>query len=238
MGRRAVLAAALVVPALVLSGMAVVGRVRATAVERWPTGELVAYLRAAGVSPVRGCERVELVREVQRRVARGWTVGWASVVRDELIGVRPVKVVGYIVLLLGYVLLPGVMIGLVHSISRSERARDPAWPPGQVPEWEDEYVYDPLGSQSIFFLSNWLGSGALAASLNEKTTVGEFGKGPFQDADEKANCIICLDDFEVGQRVRKLSCGHLFHRKCCDGWLIWMRKNTCPLCNRPVLPET
>ena len=37
---------------------------------------------------------------------------------------------------------------------------------------------------------------------------------------EEANCSICLDDFEEGQRQRVLPCGHVFHAPCVDEWLI------------------
>ncbi|EQC41487.1 hypothetical protein SDRG_01454 [Saprolegnia diclina VS20] len=49
-------------------------------------------------------------------------------------------------------------------------------------------------------------------------------------------CPICLVDFAVGERLRQLSCGHLFHPQCIDEWL---HKNfTCPMCKRDLAQPT
>ena len=46
---------------------------------------------------------------------------------------------------------------------------------------------------------------------------------------KNSTCVICLDDFEAGARVKTLPCGHLFHDTCIDQWL---QSNTrCPHCN-------
>lgn len=43
-----------------------------------------------------------------------------------------------------------------------------------------------------------------------------------------AGCAVCLADYNVGNHVRKLPCGHHFHQRCCDQWLRQNKK--CPLC--------
>ncbi|KAI4335474.1 hypothetical protein L6164_014118 [Bauhinia variegata] len=46
-------------------------------------------------------------------------------------------------------------------------------------------------------------------------------------------CVVCLDAFRNGQCCRKLiACGHLFHRRCVDMWLI--KVAACPTCRTPV----
>lgn len=47
-------------------------------------------------------------------------------------------------------------------------------------------------------------------------------------------CALCLAEFEPGQSVRVLACGHVFHRACVDPWLA--RTALCPYCNACVLP--
>ncbi|KAG1459813.1 hypothetical protein G6F46_006018 [Rhizopus delemar] len=42
-------------------------------------------------------------------------------------------------------------------------------------------------------------------------------------------CVICLDEFNMGEEVRKLPCGHEFHTECIDPWLT-VKSASCPLC--------
>ncbi|XVE71747.1 hypothetical protein DITRI_Ditri10aG0176600 [Diplodiscus trichospermus] len=50
---------------------------------------------------------------------------------------------------------------------------------------------------------------------------------------ESDPCVICLDGFREGQWCRNLvGCGHLFHRKCLDAWL--MKVAACPICRTRV----
>merc|ERR1719213_874866 len=48
-------------------------------------------------------------------------------------------------------------------------------------------------------------------------------------------CLVCLSDFEPGERVRWLPCFHIYHQACVDAWL--QRSTLCPLCKRPVAEE-
>ena len=47
------------------------------------------------------------------------------------------------------------------------------------------------------------------------------------------DCSVCLDPLLVGAEMRALPCGHTYHRKCVDKWLIRRRK--CPLCKLDIL---
>ncbi|KAL7107909.1 hypothetical protein ACP275_06G083000 [Erythranthe tilingii] len=49
-----------------------------------------------------------------------------------------------------------------------------------------------------------------------------------------SSCSICLADYEAADFVRLLpSCGHFFHVKCIDPWLV--RHPTCPVCRSSPL---
>lgn len=45
---------------------------------------------------------------------------------------------------------------------------------------------------------------------------------------DSTECSICLASVDVGNHVRELTCGHVFHRSCIDLWLL--RSSACPLC--------
>ncbi|CAN7028512.1 unnamed protein product [Brassica oleracea var. botrytis] len=48
-----------------------------------------------------------------------------------------------------------------------------------------------------------------------------------------SDCVVCLDGFRQGQWCRNLpGCGHVFHRKCVDTWLL--KAATCPVCRARV----
>ncbi|KAI5176578.1 hypothetical protein PAEPH01_2376 [Pancytospora epiphaga] len=49
------------------------------------------------------------------------------------------------------------------------------------------------------------------------------------EGSEKKNCCICLSDYKKKQRIRKLECGHDFHMKCVDSWLMG-GEAVCPVC--------
>ena len=50
-------------------------------------------------------------------------------------------------------------------------------------------------------------------------------------------CSICIDDFEVGERLTLLPrCRHAFHSDCIKPWLL-ERQGCCPLCKMNVLEE-
>ena len=33
-------------------------------------------------------------------------------------------------------------------------------------------------------------------------------------------CIICLDEFNKGQQITMIKCGHLYHKTCIDKWFL------------------
>lgn len=58
-----------------------------------------------------------------------------------------------------------------------------------------------------------------------------------RDSAEAPSCAICLSEFEEGELVRALPCGHEFRKHCID---LWIRKQglsaSCPLCKRLLVP--
>jgi hypothetical protein len=49
-------------------------------------------------------------------------------------------------------------------------------------------------------------------------------------------CMICLDDFQAGDRLRVLPCFHRYHAACVDNW--FSRSSRCPVCKHDVTCAT
>jgi hypothetical protein len=67
-------------------------------------------------------------------------------------------------------------------------------------------------------------------SAEEKGKEGE-GEGEKEEEEEGA-CAICLSEYEAGEEVRELGCGHVFHASCAEAWLL--TNKTCAACRRPI----
>jgi hypothetical protein len=72
---------------------------------------------------------------------------------------------------------------------------------------------------------------------NHLNSLAEFTLNhPPSDSDQKS-CVICLSDFEAGQKMRVFPCcnfqsGHIFHKGCSDKWLL--RNLACPICKTVI----
>lgn len=54
-------------------------------------------------------------------------------------------------------------------------------------------------------------------------------KGKFGNQYKDSMCHICLEEFEIKEKIRKIqACRHIFHKDCLEVWLCKERK--CPLC--------
>ena len=49
----------------------------------------------------------------------------------------------------------------------------------------------------------------------------------------QTGCAICIEEFEEGEKLRQLPCGHAFHTECIVPWLT-ERHPSCPLCKHEV----
>lgn len=48
------------------------------------------------------------------------------------------------------------------------------------------------------------------------------------ECSDSAECVICLEKFQVGDAATRITCGHLFHESCVKKWLC--SSNQCPVC--------
>jgi E3 ubiquitin-protein ligase RNF13 len=56
-------------------------------------------------------------------------------------------------------------------------------------------------------------------------------QGPGNGSGTTETCAICLEDYEIGEKLRLLPCNHEFHVLCIDQWLM-ARRSFCPVCKR------
>lgn len=61
-------------------------------------------------------------------------------------------------------------------------------------------------------------------SLMPESSVININKLP----EEKRNCVICMTQFEKGEKILTIPCCHLYHSDCIKDW--FKKKNTCPIC--------
>jgi hypothetical protein len=52
--------------------------------------------------------------------------------------------------------------------------------------------------------------------------------------DSRRKCLVCQFDYENGDHLRKLPCGHCFHIDCVDPWL--KEHDCCGYCRKSIVP--
>lgn len=51
----------------------------------------------------------------------------------------------------------------------------------------------------------------------------------------EVKCQVCQFAYEEGETLRRMPCGHCFHKECVDSWL--ERNDTCAFCRKCIVPE-
>lgn len=70
-------------------------------------------------------------------------------------------------------------------------------------------------------------------SYKDLKKLSQFKFSRKKKGEAEADCAVCLDGIKQGQLCRKLSgCGHIFHRKCVDTWLV--KVSACPICRTKI----
>ena len=90
---------------------------------------------------------------------------------------------------------------------------------------------DAMTYEQLLSLENEVGS------VKRGLTKQELSKIPFKIyAKYKYNgqeeCSICRDNYQNGETIKELPCGHIYHVNCIDKWLEQERK--CPYCNKEI----
>lgn len=53
---------------------------------------------------------------------------------------------------------------------------------------------------------------------------------------ELDDCTVCLTNYKIGERIRRLECEHIFHKRCIDRWLL-KGDSCCPICRKEPYEE-
>merc|ERR1719229_266534 len=101
------------------------------------------------------------------------------------------------------------------------RRRDQAW----YPESEDEDEEDtPRGLDSDTIEGHTFGH---VYAVSASSTALPGGR------EEETKCMVCMEQFVVGEALRVLPCLHRYHQRCIDEWLS-SRSPECPICKRDI----
>ena len=65
---------------------------------------------------------------------------------------------------------------------------------------------------------------------------GEGSDAKMEDIDDsELKCLVCQFTYEQGDVLRRLPCGHCFHKDCVDQWL--QTKDCCAYCRQCIVPD-
>jgi len=100
--------------------------------------------------------------------------------------------------------------------------------------FESDYLrISNLSYNDLLNLENRIGN--VNVGLNQEE-INNLNEGEYniklKKNNDLNNCIICLSDFVIGEKIRFLPCLHFFHTNCIDNWL--KTKKNCPICNNQI----
>ena len=115
------------------------------------------------------------------------------------------------------------------------------------PEIEDEYPEEgeeegEMSYDALLRLGEQIGNvkeerwALVAKEKINSIPIMKFTKDMAEGKDEnhtEVKCLVCQFTYEDGDELRKLRCGHCFHRECIDEWL--SSKDTCAFCLKSIV---
>ncbi|XP_075514970.1 uncharacterized protein LOC142549930 isoform X2 [Primulina tabacum] len=112
----------------------------------------------------------------------------------------------------------------------AEGVEESGIPHGNLRDREDYILameYDALFGQLVENENASKGSPPAAKSVVENLPSVVFTK-ELEEISRVVSCAVCMDEFAVGEKLRRMPCFHLYHGECIFPWL--HGRNTCPVC--------
>lgn len=99
-----------------------------------------------------------------------------------------------------------------------------------------DYAWGASGLDTIItqLLNQLENSGPPPASENQLHNLPEITIGQ-EEVEKNMQCSICMDDFALNDKAKRLPCKHLFHEPCIVEWL--KLHGTCPVCRKNLVGE-
>ncbi|KAG8083924.1 hypothetical protein GUJ93_ZPchr0010g10863 [Zizania palustris] len=125
------------------------------------------------------------------------------------------------------------MVDIISSLLSGRLVREKVGPAVQsAVQSQISAISSPFAETSDLFETGGT-KGVPADTLRRLPAIKITGDNAVDSAGDPLGCSVCLQDFQVGEVVRRLpSCRHVFHVPCIDCWLV--RHGSCPLCRRDI----
>ncbi|KAK6115118.1 hypothetical protein DH2020_007387 [Rehmannia glutinosa] len=147
--------------------------------------------------------------------------------QNHLSDVSSESILVFMVVLIGKSVsyLHSLLLTILHNLGLSCTGLEPDH---HHPHYFESSLYDVVGSG----LANLI-------VLCEQLSLNRVCSYPYQTDsvdDSDTDCVVCLNRLGEGDHVRRLDCGHVFHKDCLDGWLDHLNFN-CPLCRATLVSD-
>lgn len=107
-------------------------------------------------------------------------------------------------------------------------------PSDQPPPYQESVDSSSHMQQTVRRVASQLSEEEQVRMAQRMGLIQHLPTGAFDGSSKKnRECVICMNEFLVGETIRFLPCLHVYHTVCIDDWL--MRGSfTCPSCMEPV----
>ncbi|KAL8130917.1 hypothetical protein AgCh_007007 [Apium graveolens] len=97
---------------------------------------------------------------------------------------------------------------------------------------------DNMSYEELLALEERIGNvdtGASEEIISSRLKRSKYTVSATSDLEEPEPCCICQDEYNNGDDLGELECGHRFHADCIKQWLT--RKNLCPICKTTAMDD-